>query len=209
MTIEGDTPTVENIRQRVIQVNRDNRGPLLRHLLKEDGWKHVLLFVSSKRGTKNLAAKLKRDGFKAGAFHGDLDQRERTEVLRKFKRRSIEVLVATDIAARGIDIQDLSVVVNYDLPRSPVDYIHRIGRTGRAGSSGIAVSFVGHEDQAHFKVIEKRAELTLEREEMVGFELTGEAPVRAKGAPPVKGKRPSKKDKARAASKKATDRPSN
>ncbi|MBI9021224.1 MAG: C-terminal helicase domain-containing protein, partial [Verrucomicrobia bacterium] len=133
------------------------------------------------------------------AFHGDLGQDERTFVLSQFKNRNIHVLIATDIAARGIDIQNLSTVVNYDLPRSPVDYIHRIGRTGRAGADGVAVSFVDHSDQAFFNVIEKRTKQQPPREQIPGFELEGEAPAKKKGAPPVKGKRPSKKDKVRAA----------
>ena len=188
-----------NITQRVIEVNRKNRASLLRYLMKEEQWKHVLVFVASKRGARNLTAKLQRDGVHADALHGDLDQKQRTQVLEQFKNRQIKVLIATDIAARGIDIENLSTVVNYDLPRSPVDYIHRIGRTGRAGLMGIAISFVGHEDQAYFSVIEKRTQLRLDREQIPGFELAGEAIQKKKGAPPVKGKRPSKKDKARAA----------
>jgi superfamily II DNA/RNA helicase len=199
VTVDSDIPTVTNITQRVIEVNRDNRGPLLRHLINEEAWDHVLIFVSSKRAAHNLAVKLRRDGIRADGFHGDLDQDERTRVLDQFKKRKIKVLIATDIAARGIDIQNLACVINYDLPRAPADYIHRIGRTGRAGSSGIAISFIGHADQDHFALIEKRAQLQLEREQIPGFELTGDAPVQKKGAPPVKGKRPSKKDKARAA----------
>jgi len=195
----GDVPTVANITQRVIEVNRLNRRPLLCHLLKEEQWKHVLVFVSSKRAARNLAVKLRRDGIKADAFHGDLGQDERTFVLSQFKNRNIHVLIATDIAARGIDIQNLSTVVNYDLPRSPVDYIHRIGRTGRAGADGVAVSFVDHSDQAFFNVIEKRTKQYPPREQIPGFELEGEALKKKKGGLPVKGKRPSKKDKARAA----------
>jgi ATP-dependent RNA helicase RhlE len=201
----GDTPTVANITQRVIEVNQANRRPLLCHLLKEEGWKHVLVFVRSKRAARNLAAKLRRDGIRADEFHGDLYQDERTTVLDRFKNRRIRVLVATDIAARGIDIEDLSTVVNYDLPRSPVDYIHRIGRTGRAGADGVAVSFVDHSDQAFFKVIEKRTRQSPPREQIAGFELEGEAPAKTKGPAPVKGKRPSKKDKARAAAALAED----
>ncbi len=195
----GDEPTVASIAQRVIEVNQLNRRPLLCHLIKEEQWEHVLVFVRSKRAARNLAAKLKRDGIKADAFHGDLDQDERTYVLSLFKNRTIHVLIATDIAARGIDIQNLSTVVNYDLPRSPVDYIHRIGRTGRAGAEGIAISFVDHSDQAFFKVIEKRTKQHPPREQIPGFELEGEAPKKKKGPPPKKGKHPSKKDKARAA----------
>jgi len=201
VTVENEPPTVANIAQRVIEVNRENRGALLRHLIREEELSHLLVFVASQRAANNLATKLKRDGIKAAAFHGGLDQERRSFVLRQFKNRNINLLIATDIAARGIDIQHLPVVVNYDLPRSPTDYIHRIGRTGRAGATGVAISFIGHENQAHFKLIEKRAELHLEREQVKGFELTGEAPEKQKGAPPIKGKRPSKKDKARAAAK--------
>ena len=199
VNVIGDVPTVGNITQRAIEVNRLNRRPLLQHLIHEEGWKHVLVFVSSKRAARNLAVKLKRNDIEAGAFHGDLDQDERTWVLRQFKNRNIRVLIATDIAARGIDIQNLSTVVNYDLPRSPVDYIHRIGRTGRAGADGIAISFIDYNDMAHFSLIEKRTKVHVDREQIAGFELTGEAPKKKKGPPPKKGKRPSKKDKARAA----------
>ncbi len=199
ISVIGDVPTVGSITQRAIEVNRLNRRPLLQHLIKEDDWKHVLVFVSSKRAARNLAVKLKRNGIEADAFHGDLSQDERTFVLRQFKSRKVRVLVATDIAARGIDIQELSTVVNYDLPRSPVDYIHRIGRTGRAGAEGVAISFIDHNDTAHFSLIEKRTKIRVDREQIAGFELEGEAPKKKKGPPPKKGKRPSKKDKARAA----------
>lgn len=207
INVIGDVPTVGNIAQRAIEVNRDNRRPLLQHLIKAESWEHVLIFVSSKRAARNLAAKLKRDGIEADAFHGDLDQDERTQVLSQFKSRAVRVLVATDIAARGIDIQDLSTVVNYDLPRSPVDYIHRIGRTGRAGAEGIAVSFIDYNDMAHFGVIEKRTNVSVEREQIPGFELAGEPPEKKKGPSPKKGKRPSKKEKARAAAQENGDDP--
>ena len=195
----GDVPTVANITQRAVEVNSLNRRPLLRHLIKEEKWEHVLVFVRSKRAARNLAAKLTRDGVRADAFHGDLSQAERSCVLSLFKNRTLHVLIATDIAARGIDIQNLSTVVNYDLPRSPVDYIHRIGRTGRAGADGVAISFIDHSDMAHFSLIEKRTRVSVIREQIPGYELTGEAPAKKKGPPPKKGKRPSKKDKARAA----------
>lgn len=195
---EEESPTVERIEQRVIEVNRMNRGPLLQHLIKKEKWDHVLVFVASCKAARNVAGKLNKHGIQAEDFHGDLFQDERVKVLKDFKSRKIKVLVATDIAARGLDIHDLPYVVNYDLPRSPADYIHRIGRTGRAGKEGIAVTFIGHEDQNHFALIEKRAQIKLPRESVEGFELTGEAPLIQKGLPPVKGKRPSKKDKARA-----------
>ena len=205
VNVTGDVPTVGNIAQRAIEVDRVKRRPLLQHLINEEHWEHVLIFVSSKRAARNLAAKLRRDGIDADAFHGDLDQDERTHVLSQFKNRATRVLVATDIAARGIAIQDLSTVVNYDLPRSPVDYIHRIGRTGRAGAKGVAVSFIDYNDMAHFSVIEKRTNVSVAREQVAGFELSGEAPEKKKGPPPTKGKRPSKKDKARAAAQENDD----
>ena len=195
---EEEAPTVERINQRVIEVNRMNRGPLLQYLIKKEKWDHVLVFVASCKAARNVAGKLRKHGIQAEGFHGELFQDERVQVLKDVKNRKIKVLVATDIAARGLDIQNLPYVVNYDLPRSPNDYIHRIGRTGRAGKEGMAISFIGHEDQSHFALIEKRAQINLPRESVNGFELTGDAPVIQKGLPPVKGKRPSKKDKARA-----------
>ncbi|MFT7669709.1 MAG: ATP-dependent RNA helicase RhlE [Planctomycetota bacterium] len=203
--VMGEVQNVGNIAQRAIEVNRDNRRILLQHLIETEGWEHVLVFVRSKHAAHNLATKLNRDGIEADAFHGDLYQEQRTWVLDRFKNRNVRVLVATDIAARGIDISDLSTVVNYDLPRSPVDYIHRIGRTGRAGAKGVAVSFLDFNDMAHFGVIEKRTNVSVEREQISGFELTGEPPEKKKGPPPQKGTRPSKKDKARAAAKESAD----
>lgn len=202
LKIETDTLTVESIDQRVIKVNKENRGMLLRHLISAEKWKNALIFVSSKTAAGNLSEKLKKLGIRAGAIHGDLSQPERNKALSDFKEKKIDFLVATDVAARGIDIQKLSYVINFDLPRSPVDYIHRIGRTGRAGEKGLAITFVGHEDMEHFYLIEKRAQIHLEIEEVEGFELTGEAPEKIIGKAPIKGKRKSKKDKAREANSK-------
>ena len=197
VTIEQEEQVVEKIHQRVIEVNRDNRGPLLRHLLKTEKYGQVLVFMANKRATDNIAMKFKKYGIKAQSFHGDLDQEERNETLKEFKDKKVQVLFATDIAARGLDIDDIDCVVNFDLPRSPADYIHRIGRTARAGKSGNAVSFIGYEEMEHFKLIEKRSEIKLEREQIDGFELTGSAPKKVKGPAPIKGKGKSKKDKAR------------
>lgn len=197
--IEDDSPTVESIHQRVIEVNRTKRGPLLRHLIKTEAWQQVLVFVASVRGADMLAVKLNAADIETKAFHGNLNQAQRTQVLGDFKQKRMRVLVATDLAARGIDIDQLSYVVNYDLPRSPEDYIHRIGRTARAGETGIAVSFIGHEDRDHFALIEKRTRMRLPRESVEGFELTGKPLPKVKGLAPVKGVRMSKKDKARAA----------
>ena len=189
---------IVNIHQRAIEVNRDNRGKLLRFLIQKENWEHVLVFVASRRGAGNLAGKLKKNGIEAIALHGDLNQSERVEVLERFKAKKVRVLIATDIAARGIDISKLSHVINFDLPRSPSDYTHRIGRTGRAGESGTAISFICHENQQHFGLIERRVKINLEREQIEGFFLTGPPLEKIKGKAPVKGKRMSKKDKKRA-----------
>ena len=159
----------------------------------------MLVFVAKKYAADHVADKLVRNGLEALSLHGDLSQGARSEVLRDFKNGEIQVLVATDLAARGLDIVRLPVVLNYDLPRSPADYIHRIGRTGRAGEKGEAISFVTAESAAHFNLIEKRNELSLPREVIVGFEPTDPAPLKSSGTGGVKGRRKSKKDKLREA----------
>jgi superfamily II DNA/RNA helicase len=197
--VDEEQVGVEGIAQRVFEVDRDKRRLLLQHLIQTESWGQTLVFVATQRATENLSAKLRKDGVTATALHGGLEQSERTEVLKRFKRGGVSTLVATDLAARGIDIPKLFAVVNFDLPRSPRDYVHRIGRTGRAGESGVAVSFVDHESAPHFRLIEKRCGVQVPRESVAGFELSGEAPQRSKGPAPVKGKRKSKKDKLREA----------
>ena len=197
VTVTDETPTVETIKQRVIEVNPENRGPLLRHLLKKEKYKRVLVFMANKRATDNIAIKFKKRGYLAESFHGDLTQEDRNYTIDAFKSNKIQILFTTDIISRGLHIEGIDCVINFDLPRSPADYIHRIGRTGRAGKSGVAISFIGHEEQAHFKLIEKRSQIRLARESLEGFKLTGEAPKREKGPAPVKGKKKSKKDKLR------------
>ena len=195
--ITTEKQTVENIFQRVIEVSRDKRGPLLRSLLKENSWKRVLVFMANKRSTDNIAEKFRKYGFKSASFNGDLEQDLRKETLQAFKDEKIEILFATDIAGRGLDIDNIDCVINYDLPRSPADYIHRIGRTARAGKSGVAISFIDYETMQHFKLIEKRSDIKLQREQISGFDLEGIAPQKVKGPAPVKGKKKSKKDKLR------------
>ena len=197
VTIEEEKQTVENINQRAINVNQEKRRILLRELLKTNKWKLVLVFMATKRAADNIAQKFRKYGYEAESFHGNLEQEERKYTLEDFKNRKINILFATDIAARGLDIDDIDCVINYDLPRSPADYIHRIGRTARAGKSGNSISFVTHENAEHFKLIEKRCQISLEKEQIKGFELTGNAPKKEKGNAPVKGKRKSKKDKLR------------
>ena len=195
--IEDEKPTVENIQQRVIEVNKENRSPLLQQLIRKNNWNQVLVFMSSKRATDNIANKFRRYGFLAESFHGDLVQEDRNYTLDEFKDKKIKILFATDIASRGLHVDNIDCVINYDLPRSPSDYVHRIGRTGRAGKKGTSITFIGHEDMDHFKLIEKRCEVNLQREQIEGFELKGQSIKKEKGKAPVKGKRKSKKDKLR------------
>ncbi|SFQ18150.1 DEAD/DEAH box helicase [Variovorax sp. 770b2] len=199
--VQGEPGTEPNIVQRVIEVDANRRTQLLRHLLKENEWERVLVFVATQHSAQTVAEKLYKNGVYAVPFHGDIAQGTRTGILAQFKESRWDVVIATDLAARGIDIAQLPVVINYDLPRSPTDYIHRIGRTGRAGESGLAISFVSASTEAHFRVIEKRQGLSLPRERIEGFEPTEVAVplVDASGTGGIKGKRPSKKDKLRAA----------
>ena len=203
----GSAPAIV---QRAIQVDASRRTQLLRHLVKQEGWGRALVFVATKYAAETVADKLYKNGVFATAFHGDLSQGARTQVLAELKAERWDLVITTDLAARGIDIAQLPVVVNYDLPRSAVDYVHRIGRTGRAGENGLAVSFVSAETEAHFRLIEKRQGQPVPREQVAGFEPVDVAPPAApEGAGPrdpaapgnggVKGKRPSKKDKLRAA----------
>lgn len=196
---------VPDIRQRVFEVDAGRRTQLLRHLLQQGGWRRVLVFVATRHATEHLARKLSDAGIPAAAFHGEMSQGARTDALDAFRMGRTDVLVTTDLAGRGIDIADLQVVVNYDLPRSPTDYVHRIGRTGRAGASGMAVSFVSAATDAHWRLIEKRQQLALPREQAAGFEPVEAAPD-STGTGGVKGKRPSKKDKLRAAAAEAARR---
>jgi len=197
--VEAEPEEKPDILQRAIEVDTAKRTPLLRHLIKEQGWTRVLVFVATKYATELVSHKLGLAGIHAQAFHGELSQGARTQVLSDFKASRLQVVVATDVAARGIDVARLPAVVNYDLPRSAVDYTHRIGRTGRAGQSGVAISFVTPDAEAHFRLIEKRQGVRVPREQMPGFEPVDVAPPVADVNGGIKGQRPSKKDKLRAA----------
>jgi len=164
------------IDQRVFTVNYDQKNALLAHLLERYDWKQVLIFCSVKRSCDNLVKKLEGQGIPAVAMHSDKEQRARTKALRDFKSGHTRVLIATDVAARGLDIEQLPCVINFELPRSPNDYTHRIGRTGRAGETGFAISLIAHHEYAHFSVIEKRSGVELKREQIKGFEADATAP---------------------------------
>jgi superfamily II DNA/RNA helicase len=201
----GAVPGASAIVQRAIEVDQDRRTTLLRHLLQAHAWPRVLVFVATKYATEHVSLKLRRAAITAAPLHGELSQGTRSQALADFKAGRLQVLVATDLAARGLDIAELPAVVNYDLPRSPVDYLHRIGRTGRAGETGVAVSFITAATAAHFDLIERRHHLSITRERLPGFEPTGPPAEPAHPHGGVKGRRKSKKDKLREAAARARD----
>lgn len=192
---EAHTPSIT---QRAIAVDDKKRTAVLRHLIIEHPQQRMLVFVATRYACEHVANKLYLAGIFATAFHGEMSQGARQTVLDEFKAGRWDVVVTTDLASRGIDIALLPIVVNYDLPRSATDHTHRIGRTARAGASGLAVSFVTAEVQAHWRLICKREQLELPLEVLPGFEPT-DTPPPPQGNGGVKGKRPSKKDKLRAA----------
>jgi ATP-dependent RNA helicase RhlE len=153
---ENSEKPADPVEQIVYKVDQNSKGLLLRYLINDGEWEQALVFVSSKRKADNVTRKLVANNITAEALHGDKSQGARTGALTRFKQGKIRVLVATDLASRGLDIEQLPYVVNYELPRSVADYIHRIGRTGRAGVKGVAITLLCEEDQQHMKLIEKR-----------------------------------------------------
>lgn len=210
ITVAATPEAAPAIEQRAIAVDAGQRTQLLRHLLQEHGWSHVLVFVASRHTAEKVAEKLGKTGINAQPLHGELSQGRRERTLHAFKQRELQVLVATDLAGRGIDIDALPAVINYDLPRSTVDYSHRIGRTARAGASGLAISFVTAESQPQWRLIEKRQGLRVPTSLVAGFEPSPATAAPATQMPNtgtraaddnggIKGRRPNKKDKQRAA----------
>jgi superfamily II DNA/RNA helicase len=169
--IQVQSSDASTLVQRVFTVNKGEKTAVLAHLIHLHQWRQALIFVNAKHHCEHLAEKLSKRGIKAQVFHGDKGQRERSRVLDGFKAGEIDVLIATDIAARGLDIEKLPVVINFNLPRSPSDYMHRIGRSGRAGEVGLALSLIDYEDYHHFTVIEKKNKIRLEREQVEGFNV--------------------------------------
>jgi ATP-dependent RNA helicase RhlE len=170
---EQQEEQLEQIKQVAYRVSPERKGPFLRYLIKHGNITQALVFVSSTRNADNLVVKLNKNGIEAMAMHGEKSQGARTESLRRFKTGKLRVLVATDLASRGIDIQFLPFVINYDLPRSPKDYVHRIGRTGRAGATGEAISLITPEDEHHFKIIQKKMGKQVEMLESDDIDLKG------------------------------------
>jgi ATP-dependent RNA helicase RhlE len=161
---------VETVTHTVHPCDRENKRALLAHLIKDGNWHQVLVFVGTKHGTSRLARQLVKDGIEATDIHGDKSQPQRTQALEDFKAGKVAVLVATDVAARGLDIEELPHVVNFDLPYTPEDYVHRVGRTGRAGMKGDAVSLVCEEEEKNLAEIEKLLKAKLVQVPVPGFE---------------------------------------
>lgn len=161
------------IQQRAFRVDQENKGPFLRYLIRSMDMQQVLIFTASGHSADHVADKLKKNGIDAESTHGKKSQGARQNALAAFKKGTLRVLVATDLLSRGIDIDSLPYVINYELPRSPKDYIHRIGRTGRASSTGEAISIITPEDQHHFKVIQKKMKQWVTLEGTDDIDLTG------------------------------------
>ncbi|WP_078083343.1 DEAD/DEAH box helicase [Microbulbifer mangrovi] len=177
--------TTKTVQQKLHPVDKSRKANLLCHLIKENGWHQALVFSRTKHGANRLAKQLEQSRIPAAAIHGNKSQNARTKALADFKSGKVQILVATDIAARGIDIDQLPQVVNFDLPNVPEDYVHRIGRTGRAGASGQAVSLVSADEAKQLWDIEKLIQKPIEREEIEGFEPDHQLP--ASGGKPGKG----------------------
>lgn len=154
--IEPEKQDIELIKQVAYNIDADKKGVMLRYLIKQQNMSQVLVFVSSTHRADHVVVKLIKNGIQAAALHSKKSQGARTDALKNFKSGKLRVLVATDLASRGIDIKFLPFVINYELPRSPTDYVHRIGRTGRAESPGEAISLISEEEKHHWKIIQKK-----------------------------------------------------
>jgi superfamily II DNA/RNA helicase len=161
--------TADRVTQIIYKVNEDAKGDAVAHIIRERQLKQVIVFSNTKIGASKLARQLENEGVKASAIHGDKTQGERMAALEAFKQGQVEVLVATDVAARGLDITDLPCVINIDLPYNAEDYVHRIGRTGRAGASGDAISLFSDKDERLLVDIEKLIKIKFVRAELAGF----------------------------------------
>jgi Superfamily II DNA and RNA helicases len=167
---EPENTAADTVKQIIHPVNRTDKARVIVKLVKDGGWDQVLIFTRTKHKANRIAHKLNKSGIESAAIHGDKSQGARTKALAGFKNGSTRVLVATDIAARGLDIPLLPHVVNFELPNVPEDYVHRIGRTGRAGASGEAISLVSHDEEEYVLGIEKLLGFKLKRTMIKGFE---------------------------------------
>jgi ATP-dependent RNA helicase RhlE len=189
VAVDPQASTVERIDQKVMFVARGDKRDLLAHLLSDASVTRALVFTRTKHGADKVVRQLGHDKLKAEAIHGNKSQTNRTRALDNFRRGHTRVLVATDIAARGIDVESISHVVNYDLPNIPESYVHRIGRTARAGSDGVAVSFCGMEERPYLKDIERLIGQKVPVEETHPWHVRGAAALRSNEGPAEKGQR--------------------
>ena len=191
ISVTPENTTAETIEHWLVAVDKNKKAALLNHLIKTENWQQVLVFCRTKHGANKLTKQLEANGHKAAAIHGNKSQGARTKALAGFKDKTIEVLVATDIAARGIDISLLPNVVNFDLPNIQEDYVHRIGRTGRAGADGQAVSLVSADEYQQLIDIEHVIQQHITRKEVSGFEPYNALPA-SRDIRPLKKKKPKK-----------------
>ena len=174
--VTPDNTAAESVVQKIHLVDRSNKRALLIHLITRENWGRVLVFTRTKHGANKLAEKLAAQGISAAALHSNKSQSFRTRTLKEFKNGEIRILVGTDVAARGLDISNLPYVVNYDMPGIAEDYVHRIGRTGRAGVSGIAVSLVSHDERHHLQAVEKLMKQKIPVEKVDGYTEDSDVP---------------------------------
>jgi len=192
MSVSPRNTTAETVKQWICPVDKKQKAPLLTKLINEQNWQQALVFTRTKRGANQLASHLEAEGIQSAAIHGNKSQGARTRALADFKAGTVRILVATDIAARGLDIDQLPQVVNFDLPNVPEDYVHRIGRTGRAGASGQAVSLVSADEFEQLSDIERLIQQLLTREIIEGFDPVHSLPESRLDTRPFKAKKPKK-----------------
>lgn len=193
VSVAAANSTADKVSQSLIACDQSRKADLLIHLINDNNWQQVLVFSRTKHGANKLATRLEKAGINAAAIHGNKSQGARTKALAGFKAGDVRVLVATDIAARGIDIHLLPHVVNVDLPHVPEDYVHRIGRTARAGSEGAAVSLVCADELKQLKDIERLIQTVLPRATVAGFEPSNKLPITELNTRPLKPNKPKRK----------------
>ncbi|MDR9827903.1 DEAD/DEAH box helicase [Vibrio sp. FNV 38] len=192
ISVSPRNTTAETVAQSIYTTDKSKKAPLLVSLIKENNWKQVLIFTRTKHGANRLSAHLDKQGITSAAIHGNKSQGARTRALAGFKNGEISTLVATDIAARGIDISHLPYVVNYELPNVPADYVHRIGRTGRAGAVGEAVSLISEDEVAELFAIERLIQKLLPRKEHPNYIAVNKVQESVLNSRPMKAKKPKK-----------------
>lgn len=190
ISVSPANTTVDLVEQWVYPVDKSRKSQLLTHLIKENDWQQVLVFSRTKHGANRIVKQLEAKGISAAAIHGNKSQGARTKALADFKQGKVKALIATDIAARGLDIDQLPQVVNYDLPNVPEDYVHRIGRTGRAGATGQAISMVTQDEFKELVDIEILIKQLIQRKITEGFEPAQPLPESKLGQRPIKAKKP-------------------